>query len=96
LFFTIGDRGNRDENPQDITRDCGKVYRINDDGTIPDDNPFYKVSNAKKAIYSYGHRNPQGMTLHPKTNEQFGHTNMAQKVVTKLISLKQVRTMGGP
>ncbi|MDY2588154.1 PQQ-dependent sugar dehydrogenase [Winogradskyella aquimaris] len=73
LFFTIGDRGNRDENPQDITRDCGKVYRINADGTIPDDNPFHKVSNAKKAIYSYGHRNPQGMTLHPKTNEIWTH-----------------------
>lgn len=73
LYFTIGDRGNRDENPQDITRDCGKVYRLNDDGTIPKDNPFIDVTNAKKAIYSYGHRNPQGMTLHPKTNEIWTH-----------------------
>lgn len=73
LFFTIGDRGNRDVNPQDITRDCGKVYRINDDGSIPEDNPFVNEANAIKAIYSYGHRNPQGMTLHPKTKEIWTH-----------------------
>ncbi|MFC0605481.1 PQQ-dependent sugar dehydrogenase [Winogradskyella pulchriflava] len=73
LYFTIGDRGDRDTNPQDITRDCGKVYRINDDGTIPNDNPFAQSINAKKAIYSYGHRNPQGMILHPKTGEIWTH-----------------------
>lgn len=73
LFFTIGDRGNRDENPQDITRDCGKIYRLNDDGSIPEDNPFVNETNAKKAIYSYGHRNPQGMILHPETKEIWTH-----------------------
>ncbi len=73
LFFTIGERGDRDVNPQDITRDCGKVYRLKDDGTVPTDNPFYDVPNAKKAIYSYGHRNPQGMTIHPKTGEIWTH-----------------------
>ena len=40
LYFTIGDRGNRDVNPQDISRDGGKVYRLNLDGSIPNDNPF--------------------------------------------------------
>jgi glucose/arabinose dehydrogenase len=73
LFFTIGERGNRDVNPQDITIDCGKVYRINDDGSIPNDNPFVNNPKAKKAIYSYGHRNPQGMILHPKTKEIWTH-----------------------
>ena len=73
LFFTIGERGNRDINPQDLTRDCGKVYRLNDDGSIPKDNPFVNTPNAKKAIYSYGHRNPQGMTLHPETKEIWTH-----------------------
>ncbi|WP_299365802.1 PQQ-dependent sugar dehydrogenase [Winogradskyella sp.] len=73
LYFTIGDRGDREVNPQDITRDCGKVYRINDDGTIPTDNPFFNKESAKKAIYSYGHRNPQGMTLHPKTGAIWTH-----------------------
>jgi glucose/arabinose dehydrogenase len=67
LYFSVGDRGNRDENPQDITRDNGKIYRLNDDGSIPKDNPFVGIDGAKQAIYSYGHRNPQGLTLHPKT-----------------------------
>jgi len=73
LYFSIGDRGNRDENPQDITRDCGKIYRINDDGSIPKDNPFVNEPNAKTAIYSYGHRNPQGMIKHPETGEIWIH-----------------------
>ena len=73
LYFSIGDRGNRDVNPQDITRDCGKIYRINDDGSIPKDNPFVNKPNAKKAIFSYGHRNPQGMIKHPKTGKIWVH-----------------------
>jgi len=73
LYFSVGDRGNRDENPQDITRDCGKVYRLHDDGTIPNDNPFVSQINAKKAIYSFGHRNPQGMEINPFTGEIWTH-----------------------
>ena len=67
LYFSIGERGERDVNPQDITRDGGKIYRLNDDGSIPSDNPFVGTENAKTAIYSYGHRNPQGMAIHPST-----------------------------
>ncbi len=67
LYFSIGDRGNRDVNPQDITRDGGKIYRLNNDGSIPNDNPFIDNENAKTAIYSYGHRNPQGMAKNPFT-----------------------------
>jgi len=67
LYFSIGDRGNRDRNPQDRTRDGGKIYRIAADGSIPADNPFVDLENAKTAIYSYGHRNPQSLTIHPKT-----------------------------
>ncbi|MGC1632275.1 MAG: PQQ-dependent sugar dehydrogenase [Gelidibacter sp.] len=73
LYFTIGERGNRDENPQDITRDGGKVYRLNDDGSIPNDNPFVNQAHAKKAIYSYGHRNPQGMVVNPDTGQIWVH-----------------------
>lgn len=73
VYFSIGDRGNRDKNPQDITRDCGKIYRLNDDGSIPKDNPFINKKNAKKAIYSYGHRNPQGMEMNSFTNEIWTH-----------------------
>ena len=73
LYFSIGDRGQRDRNPQDITRDAGKVYRLHDDGRIPDDNPFVNDDQAKKAIYSYGHRNPQGMVKHPITGDIWTH-----------------------
>lgn len=73
LYLTIGERGARDENPQDITRDGGAVYRFNDDGSIPQDNPFVGKDGAKEGIYSYGHRNPQGMDKHPKTGEIWVH-----------------------
>ncbi|WP_025743187.1 PQQ-dependent sugar dehydrogenase [Aquimarina pacifica] len=65
LYFSIGDRGDRDVNPQNINKDGGKIYRLNDDGSIPDDNPFVSKNGAKKGIFSYGHRNPQGMAIHP-------------------------------
>lgn len=73
LYFSIGDRGQRDVNPQDITRDAGKIYRLHDDGRIPKDNPFVTDNSAKKAIYTYGHRNPQGMAKHPITGEIWTH-----------------------
>lgn len=69
LWFGIGDRGNRDENPQTLTNDCGKIHRIHDDGRIPKDNPFVDNPEAQPTIYSYGHRNPQGTTMHPETGE---------------------------
>ena len=73
LYFSIGERGNRDVNPQDITRDGGKIYRLHDDGSIPKDNPFVNEKGAKQAIWSYGHRNPQGLALHPETGVLWEH-----------------------
>lgn len=73
LYFSIGERGDMEINPQDITRDGGKIYRLNDDGSIPADNPFMDIKDAKKAIYSYGHRNPQGLVKHPETGEIWDH-----------------------
>ena len=73
LYFSIGDRFNRDENPQNIEIDGGKIYRIHEDGKIPNDNPFVENLNSKKAIFSYGHRNPQGMVKHPNTGEIWIH-----------------------
>jgi glucose/arabinose dehydrogenase len=78
LFFSIGERGDHFVNPQDLTRDNGKVYRLHDDGKIPTDNPFVNTPNAKKAIYSYGHRNPQGMIVHPTTGEIWTHEHGPQ------------------
>lgn len=72
LYFTIGERGDRDTNPQDINRDGGKVYRLFDDGGIPPDNPFVGADGLD-AIYSYGHRNAQGMARNPDTGEIWIH-----------------------
>jgi glucose/arabinose dehydrogenase len=68
LFFTIGERGQKDD-AQDLTRPNGKVHRIKDDGQVPDDNPFVKTAGAMPTIWSYGHRNPQGLSQHPVTGE---------------------------
>ncbi len=78
LYFSIGDRGDRDNNPQDPTRDGGKIYRIHKDGSIPTDNPFYGQPGAKEAVFSYGHRNPQGMIFHPEFKEIWVHEHGPQ------------------
>ena len=83
LFFSVGDRGNRDVNPQSIERDCGKIYRLYDDGRIPKDNPFVNNANAKKAIYSFmGIVIPKVWHSIPKL-VSYGHMNMVLEVVMK-------------
>ncbi|HBQ58135.1 MAG TPA: hypothetical protein DD671_00500, partial [Balneolaceae bacterium] len=72
LFFSVGDRGNRDVLPQDITMDGGKIYRLNDDGSVPEDNPFVGKEGLD-AMWSYGHRNPQGMALNPESGVVWAH-----------------------
>jgi len=73
LYFSIGDRGAHFENAQQLDRDGGKIYRLFDDGRVPEDNPFVNTTGAKTAVYSYGHRNPQGLTLHPITGKIWEH-----------------------
>ncbi len=64
LFITVGDRGNRDF-AQDLSRHNGSVMRIYKDGRVPGDNPFVGRDDARPEIWTYGHRNPQGMARHP-------------------------------
>ena len=68
VFFSIGERG-KGEDAQDLKRPNGKVHRIMDDGRVPEDNPFLKTDGAMPTIWSYGHRNPQGLSQHPVTGE---------------------------
>lgn len=65
LFFAIGDRGERRE-AQDLGTPNGKIHRLHDDGRVPEDNPFVGRAGALPSIWSYGHRNPQGLALHPQ------------------------------
>ncbi|HXG86723.1 MAG TPA: PQQ-dependent sugar dehydrogenase [Vicinamibacterales bacterium] len=75
LFISIGDRqappeGNLEAHPsQDLTNHHGKIVRLHDDGRVPTDNPFVTRAGAKPEIWSYGHRNVQGLTIHPETGD---------------------------
>jgi len=60
VFFGVGDRGERDS-AQDLRSHAGTIMRLRLDGSIPDDNPFLSRDNALPEIWSYGHRNPQGL-----------------------------------
>lgn len=66
LFVTAGDRGQM-ERAQNLDEGQGKIFRIERDGGIPDDNPFVGREDAQAAIWSWGHRNVQGAALHPQT-----------------------------
>lgn len=73
LFITVGDRqanpnGDQENHPaQDRSNHHGTVNRVHDDGGIPEDNPFVDVDGVEPSIWSYGHRNPQGMAFDPET-----------------------------
>jgi glucose/arabinose dehydrogenase len=66
LFISTGDRDEPDL-AQDLSTDMGKLIRINPDGSVPPDNPFVHRAGARPEIWSYGHRNIQGLALHPDT-----------------------------
>ena len=72
LYLSVGDRGERPsaQRPND---DRGKIHRFKLDGSIPPDNPFTSTKGARKSIYSYGHRNPQGLAFHPQSGELWQH-----------------------
>jgi glucose/arabinose dehydrogenase len=63
----MGERGQEKVFPQDLETAPGKIHRIKDDGSIPADNPFVGKGKAVASVYSYGNRNPQGMTMDPVT-----------------------------
>lgn len=68
VYFSSGDRGEKDfepgHNSQDLSNDIGAIIRLYRNGTVPEYNPFADDEEASNAIYSYGHRNPQGLTFY--------------------------------
>jgi aldose sugar dehydrogenase len=68
IYFVIGERGQK-EQAQDLALPTGKVHRLFDDGRLPPDNPFINQPNALKSIWSYGHRNPQGLAIDPRNGD---------------------------
>lgn len=75
MFITVGERqappsGDLEKHPaQELSNHHGKIIRLFDDGRVPPDNPFVGKAGAKPEIWSYGHRNPQGLAVHPTTGE---------------------------
>ena len=75
VFLSLGDRqvppeGDLEKHPaQDLTNHHGKMIRLHDDGRVPADNPFVKTAGALPEIFSLGHRNIQGLAVHPETGE---------------------------
>jgi aldose sugar dehydrogenase len=67
MFFSVGERGTQPK-VQQLDNDHGKIHRTYDDGRIPQDNPFVGQQGASPSIWTYGHRNPQGMVYDAATN----------------------------
>ncbi|MBS1200204.1 MAG: yliI [Proteobacteria bacterium] len=73
LFVTLGDRGSQRRLVHDPATHIGKVLRIERDGSVPADNPWAGRKDAAQEVFSWGHRNVQGATLHPQTGELWTH-----------------------
>jgi aldose sugar dehydrogenase len=72
MFISLGDRGQM-QSAQELNSHSGSLIRLYDDGRVPQDNPFVGQANAKPEIFSYGHRNIQGMDIHPTTGAVWTH-----------------------
>lgn len=70
LYISVGERGNEQQNPQSLDNNqLGKIHRINEDGSIPADNPFKDKAGKPTTVYCYGNRNPQSLAFNPWSNE---------------------------
>jgi glucose/arabinose dehydrogenase len=73
LFLSMGDHGNFPKEAQNLGNHIGKIVRVRPDGSAPPDNPFVGRQGAKPEIWSYGHRNAQGLARHPQTGQLWEH-----------------------
>ena len=94
LYFSIGDRGKRNQ-AQLLEYPNGKIHRLNADGSIPSDNPFFENNNAIKSIWTYGNRNPQGLAMHPASSILF-ETEHGPKGGDELNILSSGKNYGWP
>ncbi len=73
LFLTLGEHFTTRDQAQNLANHLGKIVRLRPDGSVPPDNPFVGRQGAKPEIWSYGHRNPQGLALHPASGTLWEH-----------------------
>jgi len=84
LFISVGDRqapprGDLEKHPaQDLSNHHGTINRLHDDGRVPADNPFVDSAGARPEIWTYGHRNPQGLAFHPETGDLWANEHGPQ------------------
>jgi len=77
LFLSVGDRGSMQQ-AQNVLNHMGCLLRLNDDGTVPSDNPFVGKSDTLPEIWTYGNRNIQGLAIHPTSGEVWSHEHGPQ------------------
>jgi glucose/arabinose dehydrogenase len=73
VYFSTGDFYELKDSAQSLSTHLGKIIRLHDDGRIPKDNPFVGQKTAKPEIWSFGHRNPQGLAFDPVNQELWEH-----------------------
>ena len=95
LFIGLGDRYFRKDDAQDPGNTLGKIVRIEPDGRVPADNPFAQRAGARPEIWSLGHRNIQGLALHPLTGELW-HTEHGPQGGDELNRIEPGRNYGWP
>jgi glucose/arabinose dehydrogenase len=78
LYVTLGDRYRYMKEAQNLDNHLGSIVRLNDDGSVPEDNPFVGREDARPEIFSYGHRNVQGLALEPETGTLWAHEHGPQ------------------
>jgi glucose/arabinose dehydrogenase len=94
MFFSVGERGTMDK-VWELDNDHGKIHRLNDDGTVPSDNPFVGRSGAKPSIWSYGHRNPQGL-VYDKDNDRLWGIEHGPRGGDELNLIQKAKNYGWP
>lgn len=95
LYFSNGDKGSRPQNAQELNNDHGKIHRIMDDGSIPEDNPFVDQAGANASIWTYGNRNPQGM-IYDKANDRVWAVEHGPKGGDELNFIQKGKNYGWP
>jgi len=94
LYVVAGERGTN-KKVQELSNDLGKIHRLFDDGRIPTDNPFVNQAGAKASIWSYGHRNPQGM-VYDKENNRLWAVEHGPKGGDELNLIEKGKNYGWP
>jgi glucose/arabinose dehydrogenase/cytochrome c5 len=95
VFISVGIKAGEEVGVQDLALPYGKIHRVNDDGSIPEDNPFVDVPGALKTIWTYGHRSPQGLEFNRRTGELW-ETEMGQRGGDEVNLLSRGKNYGWP